>query len=368
MGKLNKRAPEKEQTKKDKFQGEQGSVVKRSEFIEALSAVTVGTGGQMLLEGSLNVVLDDKWMRTYNDFLSVSYPFQSGIRSAVNHEDLMKILNRMEDEELMLQTDEEAPLVIRGEYVKVELPSSDVRIMKYIDDLSLEDLDWQELPEKFMEGLWWCFFSASRKKEEKNHSIFCTGTDMVSTDNYRVGVYNLEAETEPFLISASNAMALLKTGFHFERSVIVNGWIHFEGETGVVVSSRLLDEETYDAPKVKGVVDAALEELDKHAYTFPDKFEDVLSRIAVFASSNEVFSELVDVTFSGSEIICEGRKEAGKIKERIPVKEKYPKIEFKIPIFFVRDILKITRKFNTSGNFIIFRTPNFTQLILTIGD
>ncbi len=365
MGKLNKRTQEKVQ---DKFQGLDGSKVKRSELLNALSAVTVGTGGQMILEGSQSVIFDNKWLRTYNDYLSVSYPFKSGIESAVLHDDLTRILNRMQDEDILLRAEEDQPLVIHGEFVRVELASSDVRIMKYIEDLALDDLDWKDLPEKFLEGLWWCYFSASRKKDDLYYSIFCTGDSMVSTDNYRVGVYKMEEEVDPFLISAGNALALLKAGLTLKEFVIVNGWIHMKSETGVIISSRLLDEEVFDATKVKAVVDRAVEEIDasKKPYTFPDGFENVLARADIFSFDKAVFSDVVEVAFQGNEIICSAKREGGNIKERAVTKEKNPPLKFLIPIFFLRDVLKITRKFYTSGNFIIFQTPDFTQLVLSI--
>ena len=78
-------------------------IMKRIELLDALRKVMPGIGEKnILLEGADSFMFDGGWLKTYNDSISVSYPFNSGIKCLVKAQELFKLLNLLETDEVKI--------------------------------------------------------------------------------------------------------------------------------------------------------------------------------------------------------------------------------------------------------------------------
>ena len=129
--------------------------MKRIELLDALRKVMPGIGEKnILLEGADSFMFDGGWLKTYNDSISVSYPFNSGIKCLVKAQELFKLLNLLETDEvkILILSDGKFQLSSGNTTLEMIVLSSEV-FSSMVDNLALDSVSWIKLPEDFSKAL-----------------------------------------------------------------------------------------------------------------------------------------------------------------------------------------------------------------------
>jgi hypothetical protein len=340
--------------------------ISRNDLVKALKLVLPGVDkkGEVLLEGANTFVFDNDWIKTFNDHLSVSFKLKTGINCAVKAEELYNAVSKMSGLMLDLNVTEEH-LTIKDPTTELTMMMAGDSVGKYIDSFDLQNLEWADLPRDFIEGVKQCLFSAANKPDFGIlNAIFIGGSDIISSDNFRISWYTMDSEVDKFLLPLGAAKELCKVP-NLTKICVGEAWAHFTDESGVTFSARLFLGE-YPAESI-----AELFEGDaKSKYSFPEESVNCLDRTNVlsFSDPNGSYEDYVLVREEKGYLIFKGERSYGSIQDKvkIPAKSFPPNIELKISPRFLQSILHKSRQFQLKNDsLIVFKTDKYKHLIAT---
>lgn len=300
--------------------------MKTKEFVDVLKKVLPGVDDkQALLEGANSFLFDGDWVKTFNDNISVSYPYKTDLKCLVRASEFYKILSKIDSETVkMVQLEDNKIQVMAGKTsLKMNAFSDVSQISSLVDNLSLEKIEWMKLPAEFLEGLRFCAHFAAHSSVYPNLLGISVAKDgLISTDNFRAAWFHIKVKTkDPFTIPIGAVMDILSGCTPTEFSV-GEAWIHFRDKDGLCFSVRKM---AIDFPReaIKKLLGAdGLYEGKKHI--FPEEIKASLDRAAVLSSVDSNGSEFVEVFLDkkGS-LIVSGKREFGEIQEKISKSDKW---------------------------------------------
>jgi len=348
--------------------------MKKSELITALRFALPGT--ERLAGGGMDRVLfDTEWVRSYNENISVSYPFKTDTEIAVRAEEFYKILTKMPGEEVDFRVDEEKRLIISSPSKKTKLKLLSLPVEDYqklrANILSLKVDDWLPLPKGFSIGLPLSLMSGMRDSRlGKIAGVGFKSKAIVSTDNYKVSYYEMESgiTDELFRLRLSAVESLVKLQKEFESVAINKMWLHLKAKDGIVVSVRILPTAEYPISDILGVFQKYEDTETTKTYEFPKGLEEALSRVAVLAyEGDEDFKTLVNFTKEEGDLVLRSHQSFGEIEDRIAWDGELPEGGFSASPAWLKRILRETKKFkvSTDRKTLLFEAPNFKYLMLT---
>jgi len=289
--------------------------VNRIELIEALTKIKPGIASKEYLEQSTHFILDNDFIISYNDEISISYPFKIGVSCTIEEGMLYKLVSKMEEDIVSFELKENILRIKCGD-VKAKLPVViDSQIIDYVNKLSDEHdkLDWHALPKDFIDAVKLCAFSASTDKTINMLScVWVEGKDVLSFDKYRASWYQMEKEVQDnFYIEADH---ITKIG-GFEDPIeycISKAWAHFQMGTGVVFSARLvLPDKLLDLrSKFDGF------EHDTRI-SLPDNLGKAVDIVALAIEKREKLDQKITLEFGEDLIRCIGSSERGTIEQEV---------------------------------------------------
>jgi hypothetical protein len=342
----------------------------RLELLEGLKSVLPGVDqkGTVLLEGANTFIFDTDWIKSFNNNLSVSYAFSSGIKCSVKAEEFFKAINKMTGIEIFMKLEDEK-LIVKNTKTKLAMQVSNDQIGEYIDNFKLENLDWKEIPKDFFAGIQQCLFSASSQSSSGVlNAIYINGKNIISSDNYRISWYFLEAEMEDLLLPLAAAKELCKIN-NLTQYCIGESWAHFANES-IVISIRVMLGD-YPMDSIKDFF-----EIDKsQKYIFPKEIGESLDRTEILSSIDpegnyddfvSIFTQ--DIKKEGTFLIIKGERTYGSIYDKIKIDPKtFPTdIILKISPKFLHNIIDHSCEFQLKEkNLILFSTNKFKHLIST---
>jgi len=343
--------------------------MKRLELLAALKRVMPGVEEKnTLLEGANSFMFDGEWIKTFNDEISVSYPFDSGVECLVKAQEFFKILSRIEADEIKILMLDDGKLQMSGGKTVLKMVSSDSSsLIKLVDNLALSGIKWDKLPKDFLKAL---KLSADFAATNKAFSSLCGvsfGNDgLAASDRIRAGFYKLKTRgiKEDFVLSTGSVRELIKFE-ELEEFSIGESWIHFKDKNGLLFSVRKI---VVDFPReaIKKFLD--FEGVDDHVYSFPDSLKHSVERASVLSYSNDEGTEYVELsTDSKGNMIVSGAKQYGEIKEKIvkDAKWSFPKdVVLKIDPKVLIDLLGLGNEFYLKENrYILLRHGDFESII-----
>jgi hypothetical protein len=349
--------------------------MKRKELEKALSFALPGTE-KMASGGMDQVLFDGEWIRSYNETLSVSYPFKADIEIAVKAEEFYKIVRKMSGEEVDLKLDEKK-LIVSNKSTKLTLYALPAGAYKQLKDniLSLKVDEWSPIPKGFAEGLPLSLLSGLTDSHLGRISgVAFRGNSIVSTDNFQVGHYQMESgiTDELFRLKLSSVEGLirLRKDFEFVSIIIAESvpWLSLKAKDGIVISVRILAATGYPIDEIIGEIDKHIDK-DQAGYEFPKGLEEALDRVEVLAyEEDEDFKTLICLKTEGGNLVVSSKRSFGEIEDRIPWDVELPQGEFYTSPGWLKRILKITRKFKICSKGLIFSEPKFQYLMMTKGN
>ena len=343
----------------------------RKLLIEALGKVMAGVENKnSLLEGANSFLFDDKWIKSYNDLISVSYPFDSGLSCMIKAAEFYKALNKMKDDNIKMLILDDGKVQISGKSTMMKLACLDAAIIQnMVDNLALDQLKWAKLDLEFLSALSVAIEFAANNSAMTSMCGVSIGLDgMAATDGSRALFYNMEirgARKEFFLpLSAAKEIVKLTDLTHLS---VDESWIHFKASSGTLFS---VHKPLVDFPR------EAIREFFPEGYFEGKKFslpvglEDSIDRASILSGSNDMGSAFLGISLDNKgHLIVSGNNQYGEIKEKIPKDDSWSFPEdmtLRIPPKNFNKILSISREFVVFDRYIKMKAGNSNVILALV--
>lgn len=340
----------------------------RLKLVDALQKVMPGIGEkETLLEGTSSFMFDNDWVKTFNDTISVSYPYKSGVKCLVKAQELFKVLNKMESAEITMVIEGEKLSITSGTTnLKMVITDSE-NIASLVDNLSLESSEWTKLPENFVEGLKSvAIFAATNKAYESLCNVSVGSDGMISSDNFRAGWHHVDIDIDDGFILPIEAVKNLVHIDLLTEYTQNDAWAQFRNKEDLYFSVRKISTD-FPRDAIKGFLDFSFIK-DSVEYSFPEKIKAAVERAAILSSVNPDGKEYIEMGLDKKgNLIIKGSKQFGEIEDKIvPDKKwKFPKdLLLKIDPRYFGDMLSINNKFYIRDDkYLLMRNGDFDSIV-----
>jgi len=325
----------------------------RKELLEVLTKLRPVVAKESITGEQLNYfTFSGDHVFTYNDYLCVSHPFKDNfLDCSVPAAEFFDILKKIEEEEIDISPDKKNNLKIESKSIRANLKTIDgVDVILNLSDIK----KWSKLPEDFVEGISICLFSVG--KDDGLSYLTCLDVredSVVSSDNYRISRFNLEGKIKnPFLLPGSSAKELIK--YEIVKYYLGSSWVYFKTKDGVIICSRLVNEEY---PDIGDYFDFKGKQTE-----LPNDMKSSVEIASILAEGDFNIDKKIEVSIGGGKIKCKGENEIGWIEKTIPIESK---VELKIfinPLFFGK-ILELSNYVKIGDGKALFKADKFEHLI-----
>lgn len=338
----------------------------RQDLLKALKAAMPGISkGEALLAGADSFIFGDGLIRSYNDRLSITYPFDTRVSGAVKGQELVKVIDKMAGLDVTLSETDSTVEVSDG-VTSLSMRKIECATTQMIEALELESLNWSALPGGFVKAVSLCLPSISRNAAHGAlMGIRVDSTDVMSSDNFRATWFVMDGDMEPFTIPGPSASDLLKLGA-LEQYAVSKAWVHFMSADGAVFSSRLLASEFPLEPLKRMFPDEGGEQ-----YVLPEGLGKAIERAGVLASQQDGGFDYIslkpgDKKNSGYLMVTSSRQ-YGSIVEKVKLQDGgWPDGSININPDHITAVMARTGKFRVVGNLACFDGEGFRHIISLI--
>ena len=337
----------------------------RKELLSILQLVKPGLATKEIIEQSTSFIFSKEQVIAYNDEISVSHPIKGiDLEGAVQAKELFALLNKLKDDTIELEsTDTE--LIIKGKKakagIKLEIKTNVEETLKALGTPK----KWHPVPATLLEAIDFCLFSVGHDMTKAMLTcIYCGGSDIISSDGFRITIYNLDkGKIETPVNLPGIAAAALKNYNPTEYSETA-GWIHFRTKDEVVFSCRTMSG-AYPVDKIKGFAENTKGEKAK----LPEGLAEALERAGIFSAGQDIKASTDDrikITLDDGVLTVRGEGQAGWFEESNRVRYKGELLEFEVSPAHLLAILTHTDEVIIGENMLRFEGKNFVHLVRTL--
>ena len=290
--------------------------MKRLELLEALKNVMPGVEEKStLMLGADSFMFEDKWIKTFNNEISASYPFDSGIKCLVKAKEFFKILSLIESDEVKMVMLDDSKLQLSGGNTILKMSSIDSsHILELVDNLSLDSIKWNKLPADFVKALNIISgFACVNKAYPSICGVSMARDGLVASDRIRGGFYSLEFRSlkNETILPIGAVFELIKLD-DLEEFSIGDSWIHFKTKRGLQFSTRKFDLE-FPREQIKNFL--KFEDVDQTKYSFPEGLAKSIGVASVMSHLTDSGYEYIELYVDDKDqLILSGEKQNGVVK------------------------------------------------------
>lgn len=308
--------------------------ISKVELIKALNVIKPGLGTTDSQQMDSFAFMNNTII-TYNDSISISIPFESGIKGAVSAKELYTLLNKISD-----KTDQLGIKIKEGELlISIDKKTkAGIKIIKKIQ-LPLDEIDstqdWKKIPKNLMEGLQFCAFStASDHSKPLLTCIHVKDAIVESTDNYRATSFKLSKKIQKEFLIPATAIRFIKE-FNAVKYNVTKSWVNFISKEGAVFSCRVF---TQEFPDISGLMSVKGKKMK-----FPIEIKEAIEKAVVFSENEEGgVGTMIDISLKKNLIIVKGHGSVGWYTQKVKTKYVGDNFTFSINSDFFIEMLKIT--------------------------
>ena len=325
--------------------------INRNSLVNALQKVKPGLSNDDWVEQTNTFVFEKDKIRTYNELISVVFPFTTDLVGAVKAKEFYDIIAKYPDEEIEI-TQDEFKFIVKGKGRKSSVNTEQQISLPVVS----VDGSWKELPGNFKEALSFCLFNASKDMSIPYQNCLNVDEDrIISYDSYRGTIYKLDKEIEnQFLIPAKVVKELIK--YNPTHYIASNSFIHFKNTEGITFSSRKRMDKFKDLSEFFTVENIV-------SLTVPKEIEKILDRVAVLAGKDEEGDKLITLVLDNNKLIFEGKGVIGKHTEEIDIEYTGEKLKIMTSPVFLKEIISHSNTIGI-GNRLVFETDKFKHVCL----
>jgi hypothetical protein len=337
----------------------------KSEFEKVLKQLASLNRGTKVLTADHDkfIFTQDKVGIVLDDFL-VFFPWDGFKESfMVNGNDLVKFVSKAKTEELDLEFNG-TELQLSADKLRSGLSITDSK-----DSVALKILDkcyhlqWEVLPEDFIEGISLCQFSISRNLASGALCyLYCDTTHLYSSDNFRISKYELAKPiSSSFLLSYSACDKLLQLSDVMSISFTDPAWLFFECN-GIIAGFRKVDFEfptsvaSFFGQNITG------------NYIFPSQVEEQLPSVMSIVEDIPILDLQVFLKKEKGTLLLRYQKVGGWAEREIEVADDGVQFEFHINPIFFQQILEKTKTASYNNSIMQFSAEKFEHLFSMVSE
>jgi hypothetical protein len=325
--------------------------VKTEDLLNALTNVKPALAGKAIMEQTDHFIFDDTYLRTYNDKIAISYPFETGINGAIKADEFYKLVSKITAKDLEMGLNDDGKLVINAGTTEAEIMTHDEIACPIIE---VQAKRWNKLAEGFENAAYFCSFSAAKTLAVVTLTCLWLKDDMIiSTDRFRASRYKVKGKIPQVLLPASVIKEL--KGYEPEKFVLENSWAHFKNKEGAIFSCRIIDGEYPER-----VLD--IFEPNGDNIKLPADLKGKIDIAKIFPDSDED-KEDVTIEVSKGKMTIVGESAIGKIKETTKIKYNKKGFKFEVSPEALQEIIAHTDEMIVGEDSLYFAGENFEHVI-----
>lgn len=330
--------------------------VNREEFLQALNKIKAGLSNKGIVEEAACFIFDGKYITSFNDRISIAYPFESDFNCSVSGDELIKTVQNSKAEQLVLKCSDQE-FILRDKKFRAGITIINNSLKEVMPINNLESLKWKKCPEDLIKGIEQCLFSTAKNSSVAYLNCIAVKQDqVVSSDNFRISQFVLSQPIkETFLIPLSSAIELVsvKDISHYCQH---ESWLYLKTQSGLLFFCRLIDLEF---PDVSGLLQTA----DKSVViSFPTKqLQEAIQGCSVFSDSIDV-DKKIEIVVEEGQLLCRGKNNKGWIEYKIEHADA-PDIRFEIHPDFLYSVLPMITEAIIDENKLHIHADNFKHLV-----
>jgi DNA polymerase-3 subunit beta len=332
----------------------------RKELIEAIKAIKYGVVRDNVVELAEFISFNDNEIVSYNNEISISYPYDTGLVGAVKGDELLNILQKMPDD-ISIEIKKEKLVITKKGKNKI---TASLNLLPVQTDIWPEiPEDFGPLPENIVEGIKFCLFSVANDPSMGALNCILMDNNVLSCDNFRATQFKLDdfvSLESPLLIPLSLAKVLVNYDIiNFTQD---DSWLFFEDEQGVIICCKKVE---YDYPieQVYGLFKSKGEMVN-----LPDGFQETLDRSEILSQVDIENQKIVKLELLKNKLIISSEGDIGAYKEEVKLDYKGEGITILVNPVHLKQILNNCSEFMLTESNINFKTDTFNHVIALIAN
>lgn len=344
-------------------------IIQVKDLLNALNQVKPALAQKELVPEMTSYIFDGEMVSTYDDQISISFPFETEFPFSVKGTDFHSIISKLNpDKPVTITKDENEVKVKQGGRVAKFAQNDEKALEPYLDSLfEAMNAEFDELPKDFVTGLSMCYPCASGDASTGILAcVLITGRRIISSDRIRIGMFELDSDIDSqIIIKASAAQKLVH--FDVTHYHISDSWVHFMCENNSVFSARLIEPED-DFPDFEYLIKETAK--SKTKVPLPEKIKNIIDFTSIM-SEDEVYYKKAHFTVKEDKINirCES-KGRGSASASIKLKKAVSKkvLKFTINPTFLLYAVGLTKTLKFTEDKVLLQAGNFNYLLALYGD
>ena len=336
--------------------------INKRDLQAALEKVKPGLANKEIIEQSTHFAFMGDRVVTYNDEISISCQIPNlNITGAVSANEWYQSLNKTKADEIEMEISEEEIQLKAGKgkagltlHSKIVLPLAELG----------EQTEWVKLPEDVLQALNFCRFSCS--KDMSKPVLTCVEVNEAgfaqSCDNYRITRHDFTQKKKAiktFLIPGTSAQELVR--YAASEICYTTGWVHFRtADKTVTFSCRIFEDNYPDTTAIRVMKDPI-------EIKIPEKLQEILERVEIFAKTQFGTDSLVDVIIKDKRVLVQSKNQSGWSEEECPIRYTGNPIEFSINPQFLQDMLPKIKACSIDNTKMQFKGDGWEHIVALTG-
>ncbi len=326
------------------------------DLINALESVKSGLAGKEIIEQSTSFIFRNKNIIAYNDEICAMTKSPIDIEGAVEADPLLKLLNKIKDDTIEVDIDENNEMKIKGKNFNTGIKIEN-EIALPVDEIEVPD-EFESVPDNFSHLAKLACLTASKSLNMALLTCVHLESDKIeSCDNERITICKMDREFDhDILLPAKSFSSIVKE--NIVGMSIDDSWAHFKTDEDVILSCRLFynkDDEYVD-------LEEHIPDDEGRKITLPEEIEEIISRADIFGKDQDSGDRYAHISIKKGKLKVSAQNDSGWYKESTKVKSKET-IVFSINTDFLRDILKITNQISVIDDVLMFSSDDYTHIV-----
>lgn len=293
--------------------------INREQFLNDLNLVKAGLSPRELIEQSSCFCFVDGYVVTFNDEVACRKKVDLKIEGAVQANALLAILEKMDDDDLLVRENDNGELEFKGKRKGFGI-TKDAEIFLPIDRVEMPE-KWRPLAKEFTEAVGLVQHCVSTDEARFLLTCIHISPDYIQAcDNLQIMRCNMETGLKDSVLVRGISLAHISS-LAMDEIALTKSWIHFRNQQGLIFSCRRYTE---DYPNLDKLI-----AFKGHNIVIPKGLAEASDRAAIFAA-DKAGDPLVKVSLKEGVIRILGEGLSGWYKEVKKVAYDGPPMEFVI--------------------------------------
>jgi len=330
----------------------------REEILSVLQKINPIISSNVLKNEFSKFIFTGDSLISSNNEMGICCPLKTKFKCTIEPKGFDKILSSIQDKEIKIEQ-KENKLLLSAKNISAEIIVDKDIDKDIVNTMGIIPLSGQvrkkKITEDFMTGIEFSLISITRNMGEVFLTCAYINDDkIISTDDYRISVYNLDKGIGSKILLRSSLIEVIASYKNIIGYYINFNWIYFFTEDNIILCSRIVEEKFPDVEKEF--------DFDAKEISLPDDFSYLVKNASILASGEFDIDKKIEVKISKGKISCKGQNDLGWIESKIEIDTKQ-NFTFSINPIFLLQILKKTNKMKFGEGKILFETDKFKHLI-----